>query len=117
MVQRRWSKRKDLIGHSGGGGGQKKRAAGRGRGALQEMPGKRGSGLGRGGQRWVRDGGRRGRLRLATTVVAVAVVARRIGRLGEEEVHFGKRQGCEGAVQAEKDGHGSGIVYGEEGSG
>lgn len=45
------------------------------------------------------------------------MVARRIGRLGEEEVHFGKRQGSEGAVPTEKDGHGSGIVVGEEGSG
>lgn len=36
-----WSERKASVGHSGdGGGGQKKRAAGRGRGALREMSGK-----------------------------------------------------------------------------
>lgn len=111
MVWGQWLEWKDLVGHSSGGGSQKKRAARRGRVALQETWGKIGHGPGGGRWWWVRDGGRRGRHRLATSMAAVA--ARRRIRRREEELHIGKRQGSETMVQAEEDGDWAGIVVGE----
>lgn len=46
MVWGQWLEWKDLVGHSSGGGSQKKRAARRGRVALQETWGKIGHGPG-----------------------------------------------------------------------